>query len=401
MDHNDLQPDWDRDDLSRRAALDARLQAMLIEHLADDPLWPRTMTGLEHDLVEHDEVLAMLNRFCVVVENQAILLYGGRQEALDAFKRNLVQLRHIATKGAVVVTIPNMPPQQLERAAEGTDPRGWLAFDAPLPDPFRPPKTPLQCATATKHGCSSHAATHGPPQRPRSRCCSHLGLTVPEGLETVVSWPSRACRRRTWPALETRRYDMTEPTPRTRRAETHLSLGGGRFRRRRFELTRRCTGGPAKLRRRIRICAPGCTMRGAEVGAAAAARRHHQRAEVERIAAEHSSSRRISSGAPRPDGVRRRAVSRPIIGDRVVETAKRLAARNHISAADHAPPPSERPIEGLRGGASPSRGRPRSPGLRRCGAVNSTQRVGLVPAPLLRPGRRWNPSVVFVCLPRI
>ena len=100
MDHNDLQPDWARDDLSRRAAFDARLQDMIVQHLADDPLWPRTVTGLAADLVEHDEVLAMLNRFCLVIENQAIYMHGGRQEALDAFKQNLAELRRIATTGA-------------------------------------------------------------------------------------------------------------------------------------------------------------------------------------------------------------------------------------------------------------------------------------------------------------
>lgn len=103
MDYNEFIPDWDAsgDDLSRRAALDARLQDMIVQHLADDPMYPRTATSLASDLVEHDEVLAMLNRFSVVVENQAILLHNGsRQEALDAFRRDLVTLRRIATKGA-------------------------------------------------------------------------------------------------------------------------------------------------------------------------------------------------------------------------------------------------------------------------------------------------------------
>ena len=100
MDYRETQPDWDRDDLSRRAAFDARLQSLIIEHLADDPMFPRTITNLASDLTEHDEVLAMLNRFCVVIENQAIMLHGGRQEALDAFRRDLVQLRAIATEGA-------------------------------------------------------------------------------------------------------------------------------------------------------------------------------------------------------------------------------------------------------------------------------------------------------------
>ncbi len=100
MDYSEMVPDWDADDISRRAAFDARLQSLIIEHLADDPLWPRTVTSLASDLVEHDEVLAMVNRFILVIENQAILLYGGRREALDAFKRDLITLRAIASRGA-------------------------------------------------------------------------------------------------------------------------------------------------------------------------------------------------------------------------------------------------------------------------------------------------------------
>jgi hypothetical protein len=34
------------------------------------------------------------------------------------------------------MTIPGMP-EQLERAAAGTDPRGILAWSAPLPDPLQ------------------------------------------------------------------------------------------------------------------------------------------------------------------------------------------------------------------------------------------------------------------------
>ena len=99
MDANDWMPDWEVDDLSRRAALDARLQAMVVEHLADDPTWPRTITGLAADLIEGDEVLAALSRLCAVIENMAVLLYGGRREAIDAFRRDLATLRRIATKG--------------------------------------------------------------------------------------------------------------------------------------------------------------------------------------------------------------------------------------------------------------------------------------------------------------
>ena len=40
---------------------------------------------------------------------------------------------------------------------------------------------------------------------------THSGTDCPPGLETVVSWPSRACRRRTLATLETQEvpYDRT------------------------------------------------------------------------------------------------------------------------------------------------------------------------------------------------
>jgi hypothetical protein len=99
------------------------------------------------------------------------------------------------------VTIPNMPPQ-LERAAAGTDPRGWLAFAAPLPDYLQ------RAEDSTAVNDRDAARLLNPRGRTRAATptevalLQHLGYQVPDGLETVVSWPSRACRRRTWPELE-------------------------------------------------------------------------------------------------------------------------------------------------------------------------------------------------------
>lgn len=98
--HEDaLLPEWDRDP-EKRAGLDARLQDMVLQHIADDPLWPRTTMGLADDLVSNDEVPEMLSSVCTLICNMAVWLYGGRQEAIDRFTADLAQLRAIAIKGA-------------------------------------------------------------------------------------------------------------------------------------------------------------------------------------------------------------------------------------------------------------------------------------------------------------
>lgn len=97
--------------------------------------------------------------------------------------------------------IPGMPAQ-LERAAAGNDPRGWLAFSAPLPEPYQAQED------STAVNDRDKARLFKPRGHTRSATAAevallqHLGYQVPDGLETVISWPSRACRRRTWPELE-------------------------------------------------------------------------------------------------------------------------------------------------------------------------------------------------------
>ena len=99
MHYDEFVPDWDAEDLSKRAGLDARLQAMFIEHLDNDPMYPYTVSGLADDVVAADQVRAMLNRINIAVCNMAVGAYGGRQEAIDAFRTNLAQLRRIALEG--------------------------------------------------------------------------------------------------------------------------------------------------------------------------------------------------------------------------------------------------------------------------------------------------------------
>jgi hypothetical protein len=96
MDYDEFAPDWDADDLSRRAPLDARLQDMLVQHLDGDPLWPYTVIGLADDLTARDEVRKALIRVCVCVENLAIWNAGGRDEAIAGMRQSLAQLRRIA-----------------------------------------------------------------------------------------------------------------------------------------------------------------------------------------------------------------------------------------------------------------------------------------------------------------
>ena len=91
---------------------------------------------------------------------------------------------------------------QLERAAAGTDPRGILTFEYLPPDLQR-----AEDSTAVADRDRARLVNPRGHTRPASNAeialLSHLGYQVPDELETVVSWPSRACRRRQWPALET------------------------------------------------------------------------------------------------------------------------------------------------------------------------------------------------------
>lgn len=101
-----------------------------------------------------------------------------------------------------MTTIPGMPAQ-LERAANGSDPRGILAFDAPLPDPLQAAEDSTAVADKDRRRLLSPRG-HERPATPAERALlEHLGYTVPDVLITKVSWPSQSCRRRTWPTLET------------------------------------------------------------------------------------------------------------------------------------------------------------------------------------------------------
>jgi hypothetical protein len=106
------------------------------------------------------------------------------------------------------VTTPTLPPQLPD------DPRGWLTFEAPLPDD-------LQCAEdSTQHhdfygtdfrfqsGYDEAADAwvdyfERPATETERTLLDLLGYTLPDELTTRVSFPSPLVRRRRWLALET------------------------------------------------------------------------------------------------------------------------------------------------------------------------------------------------------
>ena len=91
-----------------------------------------------------------------------------------------------------------------------------------------------------------------------------------------------------------------------------------------------------------------------QIGAAAAREAARDRAEVERIAAEHLIDATDIWRAQPDLAAYYDSEFHEITKDRVVETAKALAAEKpHLAKPNTAPPPTDRPIEGLRTGSAP------------------------------------------------
>lgn len=79
-----------------------------------------------------------------------------------------------------------------------------------------------------------------------------------------------------------------------------------------------------------------------------------EHAEVERIAGEHLVDASDIWRAQPDMQAYYDDEFKTIVGDKVVETAKALAAEKpHLARPQNAPPPTNRPIEGLRSGAAP------------------------------------------------
>lgn len=101
--------------------------------------------------------------------------------------------------------MPDQLPDQIP-----DDPRGWLTFNAPLPDDlqrgedstqhadFRAEIVTWQYESATDTDYFTRPAT-----ATEKELLGQLGYTVPDDLTTRVSFPSPLVRRRRWPALET------------------------------------------------------------------------------------------------------------------------------------------------------------------------------------------------------
>ncbi|WP_024445636.1 hypothetical protein [Mycolicibacterium iranicum] len=101
--------------------------------------------------------------------------------------------------------MPDQLPDQIP-----DDPRGWLTFNALLPDDlqraedstqytdFHPADVTWRYETATDTEYFTRPAT-----ATEKALLDQLGYTVPDDLTTRVSFPSPLVRRRRWPALET------------------------------------------------------------------------------------------------------------------------------------------------------------------------------------------------------
>ncbi len=98
-----------------------------------------------------------------------------------------------------MTTIPGVGPQ-MQRASEGTDPRGILVFHW-LPDD-------LQAAEDSTAMADRDAMRPRGFQRPATsterQLLSHLGYeNLPDDLVTVVQYRTRGVRHRDWPQLPT------------------------------------------------------------------------------------------------------------------------------------------------------------------------------------------------------
>ncbi|WP_156181025.1 hypothetical protein [Mycobacterium nebraskense] len=103
----------------------------------------------------------------------------------------------------------DLPPQVPQ-----PDPRGWLAFAAPLPDELQRAEDSTAHADFYAQGVQwRYEWDEGtgyqcdyferPATDTEKTLLTMLGYTVPDDLTTKVSFPSVLVRRRRWPQLET------------------------------------------------------------------------------------------------------------------------------------------------------------------------------------------------------
>ena len=93
-------------------------------------------------------------------------------------------------------------PAQQPRAIDGTDPRGALTFVEPLPPALEDAENATQNADFTRRLIAPRGFTRAATDVEKQLLAAIGYVDIPDDLVTVVSFPSKAIRRRTWPTIE-------------------------------------------------------------------------------------------------------------------------------------------------------------------------------------------------------
>jgi len=88
------------------------------------------------------------------------------------------------------------------------DVRGWLCFAA-LPAEIQRQEDQTQNFDYERRHWRPSVHRTRPATEAEKALLTYLGFTVPEDLETIVTYPSGGIRRREWPALAKQREAMT------------------------------------------------------------------------------------------------------------------------------------------------------------------------------------------------
>ena len=162
MNHDDLQPDWDRDDLADGPRSMRGYRTCCSAHRRR-PAVAATVTGLAADLVEHDEV-SYADRFCVVVEKPGDPdMTAAEQEALDAFRATSCSCAASPRRGGGMTTPDMSDAYQMPQP----DSAGLLAING-LPDEYQ------RAEDATADADRTRARNRNP--RGHERVCDDNGM---------------------------------------------------------------------------------------------------------------------------------------------------------------------------------------------------------------------------------
>jgi hypothetical protein len=97
-----------------------------------------------------------------------------------------------------MTTTNNTIGPQMQRASEGTDPRGILVFHW-LPDDLQRAE---DSTAVTDRDAMRPRGFQRPATDTERALLAHLGYTLPDELVTVVRYRTRGVRHRRWPQLE-------------------------------------------------------------------------------------------------------------------------------------------------------------------------------------------------------